>query len=223
MNSAVEAARGLAPDGGDVKLTTVEKALEERKRRFDQEQGPVVRDMLDDESMNTLQEMLDSGELAEERTVVRTYQAKADPNQVFDNTEQARQEYINEFGPTDFTDPKMGRISEAALREAVQQQRANPNSLVTIEQTDDGFSVIRDDFESLIRMRDQDGEFEFRSVSSYSRAVAKAKKSKFARGSSVEVVAPDGTTSKVNLVDLTRAGQRLVDAREGTGFEGGSP
>ena len=223
LNSAVEAARGLAPDGGDVRLTTVEKALEERKRRFDQEQGPVVRDMLDDESMNTLQEMLDSGELAEERTVVRTYQAKADPNQVFDNTEQARQEYINEFGPTDFTDPKMGRISEAALREAVQQQRANPNSLVTIEQTDDGFSVIRDDFESLIRMRDQDGEVRVPFSEFLPRAVAKAKKSKFARGSSVEVVAPDGTTSKVNLVDLTRAGQRLVDAREGTGFEGGSP
>lgn len=223
LNAAVEAARGLAPDGGDVKLTTVEKALEERKARFDQEQGPVVRDMLDDESMDTLQEMLDSGELAEERTVVRTYQAKADPNQTFENTDQARQEYINEFGPTDFADPKFGRISEAALREAVQQQRANPNSLVTIEQTGDGFSVIRDDFESLIRMRDQDGEVRVPFSEFLPRAVAKAKKSKFARGSSVEVVAPDGKASKVNLVDLTRAGQRLVDAREGTGFEGGSP
>ena len=223
LNNAYESAKGLAPDGGDVRLTTVEKALEERKARFDQEQGPVVRDMLDDESMNTLQEMLDSGELAEERTVVRTYQAKADPNQTFENTDQARQEYINEFGPTDFTDPKMGRISEAALREAVQQQRANPNSLVTIEQTGDGFSVVRDDFESLIRMRDQDGEVRVPFSEFLPRAVAKAKKSKFARGSSVEVVAPDGTASKVNLVDLTRAGQRLVDAREGTGFEGGSP
>jgi hypothetical protein len=223
LNAAVEAAKGLAPDGGDVRLTTVEKALEERKARFDQEQGPVVRDMLDDESMDTLQEMLDSGELAEERTVVRTYQAKADPNQTFDNTDQARQEYINEFGPTDFADPKFGRISEAALREAVQQQRANPNSLVTIEQTGDGFSVIRDDFESLIRMRDQDGEVRVPFSEFLPRAVAKAKKSKFARGSSVEVVAPDGTTSKVNLVDLTRAGQRLVDAREGSGFEGGTP
>ncbi|MAA66299.1 MAG: hypothetical protein CL581_16200 [Alteromonadaceae bacterium] len=223
LNNAYEAAKGLAPDGGDVRLTTVEKALEERKARFDQEQGPVVRDMLDDESMDTLQEMLDSGELAEERTVVRTYRAKADPNQTFENTDQARQEYINEFGPTDFTDPKFGRISEAALREAVQQQRANPNSLVTIEQTGDGFSVIRDDFESLIRMRDQDGEVRVPFSEFLPRAVAKAKKSKFARGSSVEVVAPDGTKSKVNLVDLTRAGQRLVDAREGTGFEGGSP
>ena len=60
----------------------------------------------------------------------------------------------------------MGRISEAALREAVQQQRANPNSLVTIEQTGDGFSVIRDDFESLdsacaIKM----ARFEYRLVS----------------------------------------------------------
>lgn len=223
LSSAVEAARGLAPDGGDVRLTTVEKALEERKARFEQEQGPEVRDMLDDESMNTLQEMLDSGELAAERTVVRTYQAKSDPNQIFDNTDQARQEYINEFGPTDFTDPKFGRISEAALREAVQQQRANPNSLVTIEQTGDGFSVVRDDFESLIRMQDQDGEVRVPFSEFLPRAVAKAKKSKFARGSSVEVVAPDGTTSKVNLVDLTRAGQRLVDAREGTGFEGGTP
>lgn len=223
LNNAVETAKGLAPDGGEVRLTNVEKALEERKRRFDEEQGPVVRDMLDDESMDTLQEMLDSGELAEERTVVRTYKAKADPNQTFENTDQARQEYINEFGPTDFTDPKFGRISEAALREAVQQQRANPNSLVTIEQTGDGFSVIRDDFESLIRMRDQDGEVRVPFSEFLPRAVAKAKKSKFARGSSVEVVAPDGTTSKVNLVDLTRAGQRLVDAREGTGFEGGSP
>ena len=223
LTNAYESAKGLAPDGGDVRLTTVEKALEERKARFDQEQGPVVRDMLDDESMDTLQEMLDSGELAEERTVVRTYQAKADPNQTFDNTDQARQEYINEFGPTDFADPKFGRISEAALREAVQQQRANPNSLVTIEQTGDGFSVIRDDFESLIRMRDQDGEVRVPFSEFLPRAVAKAKKSKFARGSSVEVVAPDGTTSKVNLVDLTRAGQRLVDAREGTGFEGGTP
>lgn len=220
---AYEVAEGLKPDGGSIEVTTVEKALEERKRRFEQEQGPEVRDMLDDESMDTLQEMLDSGELAEERTVVRTYQAKSDPNQIFDNTDQARQEYINEFGPTDFIDPRMGRISEAALREAVQQQRANPNSLVTIEQTGDGFSVVRDDFESLIRMQDQDGEVRVPFSEFLPRAVAKAKKSKFARGSSVEVVAPDGTTSKVNLVDLTRAGQRLVDAREGTGFEGGTP
>ena len=76
LNNAYEAAKGLAPDGGDVRLTTVEKALEEQAR-FDQEQGPVVRDMFDDESMNTLQEMLDSGELAEERTVIRKTKLRA--------------------------------------------------------------------------------------------------------------------------------------------------
>ena len=70
----------------------------------------------------------------------------------------------------------MGRISEATLREAVQQQRVNPNSLVTIEQTGDGFSVIRDDFESLIRMRDQDGEVRVPFSEFLPRAVAKAKK-----------------------------------------------
>ena len=80
LNNAYEAAKGLAPDGGDVRLTTVEKALEERKARFDQEQGPVVRDMLDDESMDTLQEMLDSGELAEAGNPYVS--SKADPNHI---------------------------------------------------------------------------------------------------------------------------------------------
>ena len=33
------------------------------------------------------------------------------------------------------------------------------------------------------------------------------------------VVSPDGKKSAVNLVDLTAAGQRLVEGREGAGFQ----
>lgn len=212
FSAAYQTAKGLAPEGGQVVETTVEKALEERNARFQKE--PNVRAM-DDEAFGS--------ELDFEETVVGDYQSKPDPNQTFPNTEKARQDYIDTFGPTDFTDPSFSSITEAALKEAVSQQNANPNAIVEVRKTDEGFQVVRQDYDSLIRVVEDGQESRIPFSEFLPAAVKKAIKSKFARNSKAVVVDPDGKKSAVNLVDLTNAGKRLVEAREGTGFEGQTP
>jgi len=215
---AVENAKGLAPEGGQVTETSVEKALEERNARFQKE--PSVKAM--DEDAFDSEETVEGSELDFEETVVGEFQSKPDPNQTFPNTEKARQDYIDTFGPTDFTDPAFSSITEATLKEAVSQQNSNPNAIVEVRKTDTGFQVVRQDYDALIRVVEDGQESRIPFSEFLPRAVAKAKKSKPAF-KKVSVVNPDGKKSAVNLVDLTNAGKRLVEAREGTGFEGQTP
>jgi len=212
--NAVENAKGLAPEGGQVIETTVEKALEERNARFQKE--PSIRAM-DEEAFGT------DTEVDFEETLVANYQSKTDPNKTFTNTEKVRRDYVDTFGPTDFESAEFSTITEAALKEAVLQQNNNPNSIVEIRKTDTGFQVVRQDYESLIRLVEDGQESRIPFSEFLPTAVAKAKKSKFARNSKAVVTSPDGKKNRVNLVDLTAAGKRLVEAREGTGFEGQTP
>lgn len=216
--AAVENAKGLAPEGGQVTETSVEKALEERNARFQKE--PSVKAM--DEDAFDSEETIEGSELDFEETVVGEFQSKPDPNQTFPNTEKARQDYIDTFGPTDFTDPAFSFITEATLKEAVSQQNSNPNAIVEVRKTDTGFQVVRQDYDALIRVVEDGQESRIPFSEFLPRAVAKAKKSK-AVFKKVSVVTPEGKKSAVNLVDLTNAGKRLVEAREGTGFEGQTP
>lgn len=244
LPAAFDAARKLMPQGGSVQQTTVEKALEDRKRRFEAERPVEVRDIeFTDEQLDELrtrmQAVPDEGQVDQteddqvdqfapgiqavegQRTVVRAYGRKADPARTFDNTAQARANFEAAFGETNWGNPRFAAMTEAMLNAAANEQRANPDSAVSIEDTPDGgFQLVRDDFGDLFNSIDSDGNQVRLNLPAFLKsAIQRARQSKYARNSRVTIVGPDGKKSAVNLVDLTAAGQRLLEGREGTGFQ----
>lgn len=243
IDAAMEAARGLMPEGGSVQRVDAEQALEERAKRFNGEQGPTVEPVDDDpdsfdapdqtetptfgsefEELGALKAELNMTEQEGERTVVETYAPKTDPARTFDNTEQARADYVAAFGETDFDSPELAGVSESTLNRAAQESRNNPNSIVEITKNQDGqFEVVRTDFDKLYRFQAGGKEFRLTLPDFISRAITKAKQGKFTRQSGVVLIAPDGKTHRINLADLTFSGQRLVENREGKPFVGAEP
>ena len=236
--AALNAARGLAPEGGSVRVVTTEQALEERAKLFQQEQGPDIQVTDDPDSfeesdgldptqepddVDALRNELQSiSEQEAEQTVVGQFTPKTD-GRTFPGEEAARAEYVQEFGDTDFNSPEFAGITEAALKAAVRESRQNPNSVVTIGKRDGKFEVVRSDFDKLYRFVDGNVEQRLTFPKFIEASVRKAKRSSFARRSSVSIVTPDGNTARVNLVDLTNAGRRLVENRETGTFEAGDP
>jgi hypothetical protein len=232
LAAAFNTASGLMPDGGSIRQTTVEKALEERAQRAGREAGPDIRDMEVDDNgdefgrqrpFSQLDELLGQVGVQEtepERTVVANRGRKRDPNEVFPNTEEARADYVSVFGDVDWGDPAFGSITEATLKEAARIQRENPNSVVTVEPTEQGYQVVRQDFDELFRMRDGGQELSLPLPEFIRRSIQKAARSNFARNSRVAITDPEGKVRAVNLVDLVRAGQRLVEGRQTGRFEG---
>lgn len=219
LEAAFSAARALAPEGGSVKQTTVEKALEERRRRAETEAGPVIREMditEGDFSDTVFDETQTDQEFELERVESRPFSPKRDPNEIFDNTESLRNDYVEAFGPTDWTDPFYGEMSEALLREAVDQQNGNPTSEVSVIKEDNSYKVVREGLPA---------DSEFDSAAFLAAAVNKAKRSKFARDSRVVIVPPEGRgkPAKINLVDITNAGKRLLRIRGDETFQVGTP
>lgn len=215
LAKAFNAAQALMPEGGSVKQTTVEKALEERRARAERETGPVVRDMEDDGSFLTPEQELmaqaDVQAADTQRTELGAFGKKRDPNEKFANTDSARADYEAAFGPTDWSDPFYGQMTEALLQKAVDEQTANPTFDVRVEQKDGQYILVSEG----IPVDPTESSAAFVAL-----AFNRAKRSKFARNSSVVVVPPNGKPAKVNLVDLTNAGRQLVLRRGDDTFQG---
>ena len=221
LEAAFSAARALAPEGGSVKQTTVEKALEERRRRAETESGPIIREM--DDSDGTLEglakDLADRGDINEievERVEVGEFNSKRDPNEIFDNTEALRKDYVDVFGPTDWSDPFYGGMSEALLRKAVDEQNGNPTSDIVITEEDGMYKIVREGLP--VDPLENASAF-------IATVVNKARRSKFARDSRVVIVPPEGRgrPAKINLVDITNAGKRLLRERGDETFQVGTP
>ena len=228
LQQTIENAEGLKPDGGSINITTAEQALETRAKKYQQEQGPEVREM-DEDAFDSDQETdLENQEGVQtvegEETVTGTYEPKVDRSRVFDNTLETRDDYDATFGAQEWDTAEIGEVSESTLREAVRQQRANKNAVVSIRKNNAGkFEVVRTSFDSnLIELVDPVDKKVYRVTEAefLDRAVKIAKKSKF---KNITLVTPDGRRVKVNLADLTRAGQRLAAARGDGQFEGQTP
>lgn len=215
LAKAFNAAQALMPEGGSIKQTTVEKALEERRARAERDTGPVVRDMEDDGSFLTPEQelMAQAGVQAADtqRTEVGTFNKKRDPNEKFANTDSARAEYEATFGPTNWSDPFYGQMTEALLQKAVDEQASNPTFDVRVEQKGDQYALVSEGLP--VDPTESSAAF-------VALAFNKAKRSKFARNSSVVVVPPNGKPAKVNLADLTNAGRQLVLQRGDGTYQG---
>ena len=215
LPEAFNAAQALMPEGGSVKQTTVEKALEERKARAERDTGPVVRDMEDDKSFLTPEQeiMAQTGVQAADiqRTEIGGFGKKRDPNEKFANTDSARADYEATFGPTDWSDPFYGQMTETLLQKAVDEQIKKPTFDVRVEQKDGQYILVSEGLP--IDPTESSAGF-------VAAAFNRAKRSIFARNSSVVVVPPNGKPAKVNLVDLTNAGRQLVLQRGDDTYQG---
>ena len=161
---AVEAAKKQIPEGGSWDRVSVKQALEERKKEFEDEQGPQVRNIDDDgfdngEDRDGTEEEVDffngRGEMPApvEQNIGRqeSYQPR-DPEQTFDTTAEARKAFGEEFADLDQeelgkgaydavdfgADSPFATMSDAFLRAAVQAKKDAGDNSVFFKQNEDG-------------------------------------------------------------------------------------
>jgi hypothetical protein len=230
--AALEAAKKLQPEGGYSILMDAQQALEERARKVNQEATVKPRDDNPDSFEETdpnetptfgsefeelaalREEMQNSQEVEGETEVVGTYAAKSDPTQVFDNEADARKEYVDEFGETDFGE--LEGVTAAALKAAARESKANPNAVIELAKEGNEFVVRKTFYDKLY----SDGPGRKFTLPQFIAAQAQRAGKASPNKQSVIVTRPDGVQVRASLVSLVNAGRRLVENREGARFEG---
>lgn len=238
LSEALDAAKKLQPEGGRTEILDLEEALADRARRAD----PDVRfmDIDPDEEVDPMEKDQDTNEQvgdndfeSETRTHSfinaqgkrsESYKAVEGEN-TFKGIDEARQDYIEEFGDTDFTDPLFKRLSASILRTATKLQKANPDEIVSIRENADG--TFRIDIETTpdtqkIRIRDGKGNESEVSLSEFIRQSLNKAASSKKEFRTFSIKAPGSEKFvNVNPVDLMNAGRRLMEAlNPGQGFTG---
>jgi hypothetical protein len=208
--AAIEAAKGLSPVG-KFNVTSLDRALADRKRRLDAEQaatdtGPEVKGM--DIPKDVQEAFAGQGtqevDFTPENVEVATGETKADPNRTFDNTQSARENFQSEFGEVNWNDPFYAGMTEAFLNNAANSQRNNPEVEVKITEKDGKYSATFESKPLDPLDVDKDGVI---------RNLLDAADSKFAQGSGVFLVTPDGKTRAINLSQLATVGKQLLARR----------
>lgn len=201
---ATEVAVGLSPVN-KTRTISLDEALAERKKRFDgKATEPTVRGMdINEETQE--QELQQAGiveetDLLDETQVVATGTVKQDPEAVFDNTESARQSFIEQFGQTDFTDPFYAGMTEAFLTKVAREKSDTPDTQINIDLEDGKYVARKQDASSLSR---QD----------VIKALNKATRSKREFKTGAFFKTPDGETKAINLANLVTAGKNLLRSR----------
>ena len=125
-----------------INVTTVEKALEERRKRFQEERKVDVNDIeLPEDSDSVANDEFDPTRRETEGNVYVLSKEfdgvgsglKTDPTKIYENEPETRAEYEKVFGPTDWSNPRYASMSRSLLKKAIEEQQANPDSEVTIE------------------------------------------------------------------------------------------
>lgn len=205
LEAVQENARQLSPIY-QFRVSSVDQSLERRKQKLDAEG---VRPMeIPDEVAEAFQ--VQEGE----ETFISSY-APRKPGNLFPGEEAARNSFIEEFG----NDSRVEQFSQKLLEVAVSEQRANPNSIVSVVERDGQFAVIRQDFDKLYR-HERQGKIERLPLQQFLE-----KEVTYAQGAQQEyrnvvLVRPDGSRAELSLVSLVNAGRNLVEGREGTQFAG---
>jgi len=242
--AAEDAARKLMPQGGSFKTISAQQALEERKKRVEKERGPVVRPMDDEDSEQVEKDMGfgskatgfdEGGDIFEpETTKIKEY-APRNTDREYENTKPTQEAFTKEFGDEmdiDWESDYYSGMSESLLKAAVAAKKANPTALVTITEGKDGaydlnLETTPDTETFSIGGQDQKlpiGEFVSQSVKDADRV---AKNDDFNNKDSAEakvtVVDENGKETTAILADLVNAGRRILQTREGSNFNQGSP
>jgi uncharacterized protein with ACT and thioredoxin-like domain len=239
---AMAAAEKQIPEGGSVRRISIKEALENRKKLYEEEQGPQVRN-IDEEGFSEMG-------VPQEENIGRqeTYQPR-DPEQSFDTTEADRADFAKEFA--DLDQEEIGKnlgdgisfdegsafatMSDAFMRAAVQAKKdAGDNSVFFKKNEDGSWSLMQTispeadsyGFDSRTETEDKGRGSPIKFIK---EAIKKAKASRFARQKQVkgrwveknptEIVTVDG--DPVNLTDLVKEGQRMFGIEQNADFEEG--
>ena len=236
VTAAQAAAEKIMPDGGRVEFMSMEDALADRARRAD----PDIRFMEEDEDVDFMEQDQDANEqvgddefvpevrvhtFTNKGKVFESYQG-VDGENTFDGIDEARENYIETFGETDFSNPLNARMGKSMLNTAASLQRANPDELVTVRPNADG--TFRIEIETtpdtqMIRFRDGKNGTQELSMSQFlTRSLNKAARS-LPKFRTVNVKAPNREKKvAVNPVDLMNSGRRIVESNDpASGFMGG--
>lgn len=233
---AVDAGRGLMPEGGKINTRSPDEVLRDRNEglrsaRSTPDQAPVVRSELDEAvDANEQTEVTEEGEAREaglqdvEFEVIgrQTYKPRTSSDTVYDGTERLRVQFQQAFGDQyqiDFSDNFWGLMSDAMLRKAVDARRQGYE--VDFNKTKDGnlqLEVIN--LEESFTVKDGKGERRVGLAEFLTIEVTRAAKSAMARRSNVSLTTPDGTVKRTNLVDLLNAGRRINQTRGDGSFDG---
>ena len=238
LGAAQENAAGLSPLGSaGVRVISADQALETRKRKLEEEG---VRPMeFDDETLEELgmtdqsafenmdeeqrQRFEQREEFEENRTVTQSevevvgeFTPRDTSREPFDNEIELRREYAREFGD----DPQLDRYNASTMRTALREQADYPNSVVSIQEKDGVFQVIREDFDEVYTF-EADGRSQRLPKEQYLvKAIGFAQGGKPENRSAV-LVRPDGRRTTIDLARLMNMGRGLLRAREGTEYVGG--
>lgn len=204
--AAIEAAKGLSPVG-KYNVTSLDRALAERKKRFDAEQNqdPEVKNM---DVPQDVQEAFSGQSFnevdLEETSDVVEGAVKTDPNRTFDNTRTAREAYMAQFGEVNWNDPFYAGMTETFLQKAADAQLNNPDA---------EFNVVLEDGKYIARKTDKKADPLDESKEGVIRTLLDAAQSKNARGSGAFLITPDGRRRPINLANLATAGKNLLNQR----------
>ena len=144
----------------------------------------------------------------EESVEIATFKRKRDPDEMFPDTQQLRDEYDEVFGPQDWSDEFYGGMNESLLRNAISEQQRFPSSRMEINE----FMGIY----TLNRVGDATVDANLGQESVVAEAVSLARRGNFAANSQVTINGgpknvPAGT--KINFVTLVNAGRRIAASR----------
>lgn len=164
---AMAAAEKQMPEGGTVRRISIKEALENRKKLFEDEQGPQVRniddyddgsedsEMADDDRVDTYGMGYAEAGAPQEQNIGRQEIYKPrDPNQLFDGTYEIRQEFAQEFADLDQEEFGKGEfdalsfdndsgqsfntMSDAFMKAAIQAKRDAGDNSVFFKLNEDG-------------------------------------------------------------------------------------
>lgn len=172
VDGAYAAANKQVPEGGSVRRISIEEALENRRRAFNEEQGPQVRNIdipdnvreafmdqdvdentafTEDEGTTDEQIMTERmGEInpIEFKNIGGKESYKRSDGKVYEETESLRnafaEAFFDEFGEINWDSPAFSGMSSALLRQATKAKVDNPDTDVFVQANKDGtYSIMQ--------------------------------------------------------------------------------
>lgn len=209
--AAIEAANGLMPDGGKVEVVSPQTVLRERKSELKEQ-----------ETYNEFEpELIDQF----------VYAGRPDKEKVYGATEDLRTRFEREFGEEmqiNWEEDKWGLMSDSFLRNALDSAARGLTVDFTFDPAKRSHELSTYNFgESFTTQVTQRVGNKVTRVTKrlplkefLETEIGRARDSQLSRDSNVTLVAPDGKRSRTNLIDLTNAGRRINETRDGGGFVG---
>lgn len=229
QGSAIDAGKKQMPEGGSVKSVPLKEALERRKKAYEDEQGPQVRSMDDDgfddgESRENNEDEVDffqgRAEMSapQEQNIGRQENYKPrDPNQTFETTEQAREEFAQVFDDLDQEElgknqgepisfgegSEFATMSDAFLRAAVEARRNTGSTQIDADANLDSTNT------SVFFKKNEDGSWSLMQT-------VNPEADKYGFDSRVDVDVDAETEAEIDSETERATGQERVNSRRGS-------